>query len=178
MEIKKGTDRIAIIGEEETIKVPNFDSVARLSKVTKWYEEGGLEGVKTWIALDDEDDDGPSYMLFHGVRANRRESELARDFTNIVLPTRSLFFGALNIQPTVPELELEWEELKRSFVDHLFNRVAEIGHTLEKPGNFGIHDGRVKFIDAGSARVARLMYAERSKIEGALRSVEEKIGLA
>ncbi len=105
--------------------------------------------------------------------ANRREARLAST-SDAVVPTRSLLGGVVNIQPTTEPIKACGEDVVRTFSNILSNpqyEVSQLGHMLEDAGNFGIHNGTVKFRDGGSSGLERML-----KDKAGTESVKKALG--
>jgi hypothetical protein len=91
-----------------------------------------------------------------GFEANKIEARLANKFGEFVVPTTGCV--CINIQPTVPIVELEFHSLWKCLPAQIQGRYSgSLAHTLERPGNLGVHDGKVKFTDAGSLVLEEIM---------------------
>jgi len=107
-----------------------------------------------------------------GLRANDVEARLASQFGEFVVPT--VGHDYVNIQPTVPIVELEFRPLWRCIPVQVQARFSgSLSHSLERPGNLGIHEGRIKFTDAGSLALERLMLVYPGYLAEGLRAIGE-----
>jgi hypothetical protein len=178
VKIERGEDRTAFIGKELTVKVARWRPAEFRKQLKGDFQRGGAKRViSMWKAMGPDDGYSMKNFLLHGVVANRRERRLARDYSGVVVPTRSLLGGLVNIQRTAAPTELSHRAIHSSFVDYLDSLTNILGHTTESASNFGISDGAVKLVDGGSRGLETLLRTRRGDIESALGSVGVKAGL-
>jgi hypothetical protein len=107
-----------------------------------------------------------------GLEANEIEAQLANQFGEFVVPTVS--YGRVNVQPTVPIVELEFRPLWKCIPVQIQARYAgSLAHSLEQPGNLGIHEGKVKFTDAGSLVLEEIMSKYPEDLAEGLQAIGE-----
>ena len=177
MIVKTGEDRIALIGERLTVKVARSNPVRFSRDLSSLARDHGVgDAVGAWRRSTTHDNQSLRGLLLRGVAANRREGRLARDY-EVVVPTISLPGGVINVQPTAQPVELPHREIHSSFVDHLGPRVTKLAHMLERPGNLGVLDGYVKFVDGGSQGLEELMHSQPDDVEQALLDIGGMLGL-
>jgi len=93
-----------------------------------------------------------------GLKANMIEEELADAFSEFVVPTIVKASGLVSAQPTVPIVDLEFRLMWGCMPTQIASRYSgSFAHNFEKPGNLGIHQGNIKFTDAGSLVLALIM---------------------
>lgn len=156
MRLVSGKDRLVVITEKLAIKSALAEPHTALRIVTDEYRDSGSRGVKMlWASRGNI---SPSSKLYHGVEANRTEARLAALYPRIVVPTKMLMNGLINLQPVVGVGRLESDVIWSAFHDALGDFTPRLGHELEDPNNFGVMpDGRVKFIDGGSVKLDMLL---------------------
>ena len=168
MEIYRGTDRTAVVGARYTAKIARLHPRKFLRDASHIREQDGVTGVlHSWKALTVDQHQSLKSYLMHGIVANRRERRLATP-GGLIIPTRSLFGGLINIQPTVPVIELDHRTVHFTFLDQLGTRTNKIIHLLEHTDNFGVFDSQVRFIDGGSIGLEELMQKQPTSVERAL----------
>lgn len=174
MELKTGSDRRVVVGDRLTIKIARSNPMNFIKSVRHIGQNYGVRGIaRMWRAADVDGYTGLKWQLFHGVKANRRERSLAKH-TAVVVPTLSLLGGVINVQPTVDDVKVQYSDIIRAFADNLDNpgmNLPRLGHTVEDIGNFGVHDGLVKFRDAGSYGLERVI-----ELGGGVKPVAESLG--
>ncbi len=107
-----------------------------------------------------------------GLEANRIEARLASQFGEFVVPT--VGYGRVNVQPTVPIVELEFRPLWMCIPVPIQARFAgSLAHSFEQPGNLGIHEERIKFTDAGSCALENIMSMYPESLAEGLRAIGE-----
>jgi hypothetical protein len=177
--VHKGEDRIALVGETSTLKVARVDAGRCLDSAHLAWKRGGLPRLQhEWASLPVDQHQSMQYYMFRGVTANRTEAQLASEYPDAIIPTTALLGGLANLQPTVETIEPDNLEIHRLFIDLLGQRAVKLhlGHTLEpEKYNLGRHNGRVKFIDAGSDGLRHLLSAEPDKIHQALELVSASL---
>ncbi len=172
MNIYKGTDRTAYVGERYTVKVARSNPRQFLKSAQNTRERSGLKGVvNAWNALNADQHQSLKNFLLHGVMANRREHRLAKHDGGIVVPTVSTLRGLVNIQRTIPSTGLDHAEIHSAFAEHLGPKVTALGHMLEDPSNLGVVDGQVRFVDGGSIGLERLTQTHEEPLGRALGSL-------
>lgn len=173
MEIIKGKDRTAYVGERYTIKVARSNPRQFLKFVQQAKEKAGFKGVvEAWKAYSVDQYQSPKNALLHGIAANRRESRLAKQYGNIVIPTISILSGLVNVQPTVLSTDLVHDTIHSTFTGCLAgSSVTKLGHMLEDTSNMGVVDGQVKFVDGGSVGLEGLMQTQPEAVLQALGSL-------
>lgn len=163
MELHTGSDRRVICGKKYTVKIARASPKGFLEYGTYIYRQKGLKYLfGVWDRESTNSCSGLKWNLLHGVVANRREERLARNY-KLFVPTRSFLAGVLNLQPTTNAVGAKKEELMRTFVKNLQNssyEVAHLDHIFEDAGNFGVHEGAVKFRDGGSTGLERMLTSE------------------
>lgn len=101
------------------------------------------------------------WHLFHGIDANRRENRLAKNY-DVVTPTVSIL-GLVNLQPVSEDIPADDREVEKAFaanMEYPWRDVPRLGHMLEEPANFGIHNGQVKFRDGGDRGLERTLLTQ------------------
>jgi hypothetical protein len=167
MEIIKGTDRTAFVGEDFTFKVARSKPGRFLESARTQHDRYGFRGLLNyWNEMNVDQIHSLKWYLFHGVAANRREQRLSEQ--GVVIPTVSILGGLVNIQHTVPSTGLDFDAVRAAFIEHVGQKVATVGHMLEDMNNFGVLDGQVKFVDGGSEGLERVMETHPERIENAL----------
>jgi len=175
MNIHKGSDRTAYVGERYTVKVARSNPVLFLQEANGIRDAHGLRNLlKVWNIVSVDSHGGLKYMLLHGVMANRRERRIAKEFGSVIVPTLSVL-GLVNIQPSVPTTTLTHMEAHTAFCETLGPTVTKLGHMLEDTSNLGVHDGQVKFVDGGSVSLEGLMHSQAEDIEQALGALTLKL---
>jgi hypothetical protein len=171
VEIYKGTDRTAFVGSRYTAKFARSNPIRFIKYAHSVEKRSGLKGVlNLWNQFSADQHLSLKNFLAHGVIANRREHRLANN-GEIVIPTRSLFGGLVNIQPTVPDSGLDERTIHSAFVEQLGPKVTKLGHMLEDTNNMGMFEGRVRFVDGGSRGLESLMQTQPQEILQALGSL-------
>jgi hypothetical protein len=160
MEMHLGSDRRVFCGDKHTVKIARLSPRGFIEYATYVYKNRGVRGVvKAWKSDTPTSVSGLKWNLLRGIDANRRERRVSRN-TEVIVPTRSLLAGIVNIQPTTSSIGVSGEEVVRLFSDNLSNphyEVARLGHMLEDSSNFGIHEGVVKFRDGGSTGLENML---------------------
>ena len=176
MIVAKGQDRIAIVGESVTVKLPRSNPVQFGNHVRKIVRKKGPAAViDSWTRYDTDQYGSLKRALLRGVVANQRETRLARNFGQVVIPTVSILGGMANLQPTSQPLELPHREIHGCFVEYLGPLVTRLGHMLEDPSNLGIYDGMVRFVDGGSRGLGELMKIKGDEIGAVLETLTLKV---
>jgi hypothetical protein len=169
MKVFKGVDRTALVGESQTIKIANANSPQLFDTLQYMYEHSGIKGVvQAWKSMNGGQQHKIKDLLLHGVTANRREYRIASNYDGIVLPTVSMLGGAVNVQPTVPTLDICPRALRNTFAEQFGGRVEFLEHDLDNPHNFGVLEGQVLFVDGGSRGLENLMQTNPDSIKNAL----------
>lgn len=172
MKVHKGVDRTAYVGERYTVKVARSNPKQFLKYAQSVKERTGFKGVvDMWQKYSADQHQSLKNFLLHGVVANRRERRVAGQNNGVVVPTRSLLKGLVNVQPTVAPTGLDEREIHSAFVGQLGSRVTTLGHMLENPSNLGVLDGQVRFVDGGSRGLEKLTHTQPESIEQALGSL-------
>ena len=157
MEIIRGTDRVVVPMGDQVFKLPQFSARHALS-ATIDASRYGQKGVRRYWGMNADMYQSPQWFLLHGVVANRREAGLARDFPDIVIRTRMLGGGVLNVQPRAERLDLSSHDVADIFAAHMRGKVAFVGHMVENASNFGMcDDGQVRFLDGGSDKLENVL---------------------
>lgn len=160
MEFHRGSDRTVIVGKKRTLKIARSNPFRFIQSVYKTYTRHGAKGIK--YKLDSEDIDthhGIKWQLLHGISANQREHRISVT-SELVVPTRMLLAGIVNIQPTTPDADINYRDASKALTDHLDRPgrdKARLGHMLEDSANFGVYQGAVRFRDGGSYGLERLL---------------------
>lgn len=167
MDIHKGSDRLAVVGKNYTVKFPLISLANFLQYANDIAKHRGTKSVlETWQKGDKDGYGSLKYMLLHGIMANRREARISK--SGAVTPTKSILGGMANIQRTAQPSNVRFEEIWSAFVDVLGSRATELGHMIEDPNNLGLIDGHMKFVDGGSAKLERLLELQPESIHQAL----------
>lgn len=107
-----------------------------------------------------------------GLRANEIERRLADKFGQFLVPTTGCL--CMNIQPTVPIVELDLDTIWSCIPRVIQARYSgSLAHSLERIGNLGVHEGQVKFTDAGSSALERIMWNHAEYLAEGLNSIRE-----
>lgn len=164
MELHSGSDRHVFIGKSHTIKIARSSPFRFMQSM---FETGTHYGIGTvvrhWRAMSADNEKSLKWFLLHGVAANKREARIAQCASEVATPTRALLAGLVAVQPTTSSISVTHRDILRSFCDHLDEpgvNVARLGHSLEKAENFGLHEGVLKFRDAGSLGLERVLIDE------------------
>lgn len=173
MRTRKGTDRIALVGERYTFKLARSNPWLFL-KVAKETESSFRQSKARGMELDELKkyrsvilQHGLSQHLLRGVIANKRERRLA-EAGGVVLPTISLPGSLVNVQPTAQGTGLDFHAVHSIFADYLGPEVTKLGHMLEDTDNLGVINDHVVFVDGGSQGLERLMQSHEDSIRQAL----------
>jgi|GEM_PF-1822337 len=157
MKIARGQTRIALVGNKYTVKLP----VIRAK-----YFLGTLKATLSLkyepvVVLDDEEDLAFSrfahlsnvfrQFVLNGFKCNWSEYVNSKKFSGVAVPTRFSFLGALNIQDTVLTTDFSQEE-RALLYEEIPDTRAKMGHVFTMEGNFGLHSGKIKFVDYGDWR--------------------------
>lgn len=157
MEVLRGTDRLVIPVGKNVFKLPRA-SVSRAFETTVDAYGFGMKAVCRQWGRGPDIYQSPQWFLLHGVVANRREAALASDFPDIVIRTRMLGGGVLNVQPRAERINLSSYDVADIFAAHMKGKVAFIGHMVENASNFGMcDDGQVRFLDGGSDNLENVL---------------------
>lgn len=173
--IEVGTNRVAIVGENATIKVAKVHALQFGKQVAETVQRHGLRSAfDSWRHLGPDVHQSLRNRLLGGVSANRRESRLARDHGDAVVPTISILGGLVNIQRTAEYTDVTFAEMQGSFADNLGSDVVRLGHMMEHGQNIGVLSGTVKFLDGGSPALEALLELRPAEMAASLDSVTEK----
>lgn len=177
MRIQQGSDRICVVTKETTYKIAKTDPLRSGIEVVKIaLKDGPVKGARR-IAKNMEhsvQSFPPRRHLLKGVDANRSEQQLSQDYPDQIIQTATYFGGILNVQPTVQTLaDVSPGDIKQVFdeemgIDDPARDLNPVGHTLESGGNFGISEGRVIFLDAGSESLGRALDEYSEQVSRAL----------
>lgn len=173
MELHSGNDRHVIVGKKRTIKIARSNPGDFIDQVKDTYTRYGFKNlINSWRNVGFDGYTGLKWQLFHGITANRREYRLALK-SDLVVPTRMLLAGIINVQPTTTDVNIETGDVLSQLVDSLEQpgmNIPRLGHMLEDTGNFGVHGGSLKFRDGGSYGLERVLNetAEEPNIKHAL----------
>jgi hypothetical protein len=180
MHVAEGIDRKVFVTDRTVYKVAKVDIRSAFRSGSSIYSDYGIDGLKRFLALSKESMMTPQWHVYHGIEANRREVRMARLYPQIVMPTRGMLNGMVNIQPTVETIHPDFtSEVMDIIAKNLRGRVAIIGHMIEKSANFGVSpDGTVRFVDGGNSGLEKLLITEgrHDQIRQALQEVQEAIG--
>jgi hypothetical protein len=170
-ELHKGTDRLAIVGEKRTVKLPVINLFTFIKQSREQAGRNGVGSVIHDLRTYRSDQMGLRRLLLRGVFENKRESRLARDYPKVVAPTRTVL-GLCNIQPTLKPVTSSENEIWSAFVDELNGMAPVLGHMMEDTSNLGkMPDGNVVFVDGGSRGIGRLLPDKQTQIVNALSSI-------
>lgn len=172
--VHNGTDRISYVGETSTVKLAKIELQKALYEAYSIGKRAGVDRLREALTIPATSHQSIQSYALRGIVANRTEGYLAQEYPDAVVPTRRLLGGLANVQPSVEIVEPDSREVYRIFIA-LFGQYAvklHLGHSLEPEGhNLGIHDGVVKFVDAGSDGLKHLLTTNPEKVHKALAAV-------
>lgn len=171
MKIKKGSSRIAFVGEEFTIKVPNPSTLKAIKYPLEKLSKGESHLFRRWFEYTEGNGTGLR-RVFSGVLQNRREAQLSSELEDIVVPTRISIFGLLNIQNTAPTPSASLEEIGIKMIIASNGDAMRDLHTFCQSENYGVHNGEIKLRDYGSPRLAPILRKHSNAIREALAELE------
>jgi len=90
-------------------------------------------------------------LILVGFKCNWAEFVNSKRFRDVVVPTKFSLLGAFNVQDTAEITNLSKEE-KEILYEEIPDTRAQMGHIFVMEGNFGLHSGRIKFVDYGDKR--------------------------
>jgi len=176
----EGTDRIVYASADSVYKFPRVDTRDFSRNLFVTYRRLGARGVRKMASYGPDCYGSFQKQLLHGIVANMREQAIARDFPEIVVPTRSFGHGILNRQDRMTIPDVTSAEVVGTFADEIGGRFSPIlGHMLEEPSNLGFDPEsgilQVRFVDGGSGGMHRLLYkdGQQKGIERALSGLTE-----
>ena len=175
MEVIRGTDRLVVPVGEYVLKFPRASVSLAITDILDGYEQAKFPGVRMKWEIAADAQLSPKWFLLHGLIANNREARLAKAFPKIVLQTRSLLGGLLNIQPQVEPVSLSGDDIADVFVERVgVLTTITLGHMVKHPENFGVcDDGNVRFVDGGSSGLEKslLQRGKHDQITAALQEI-------
>jgi hypothetical protein len=142
IKIYRGTDRMALVGERFTVKLPIISLKLVIKDINTTMKmlakaKNPLETISANIKL------GGVNGSFKGVVANSIEMKYSRQLREFVVPTRFSFFGFLNIMDTAESLN---DKENDEILQLSFCRKC---HSFNNPNNYGMYNGRIKLLDYG-----------------------------
>ncbi len=114
---------------------------------------------------------GFKVTVLRGFKKNRIERRASELLGDIAVPT---YFssGIFNVQAAAQPHGLDGELI----LDFLFGRIEDCrlydaDHAFKRSDNYGVHEGRLKFLDYGNSAAVQLMLAYREQFRAALDEV-------
>lgn len=150
---------MVVVGESTTAKIARSRPRVAIQNAVHSLSRGGLKQLTKELRYGEEQVASIQHHLRLGQAPNLREARLAKLYPDLVVPTRTLLGGMVALQPTVTTTDRVGIEDPFPYFEKVFpGNGARIGHTLETPKNFGVHDGKVKFVDAGEFGIEEKMH--------------------
>lgn len=167
MRIEKGTHRIALVGEDFTLKAPRSVPLRRLIQPIKLIKKGDWGGLERWKNEKEGSWSGLTFIMA-GILQNLREAGLSDELGEIVAPTLFSLQGLLNLQESAQPLKLEGGDFQVMYND-LYEAtnggIEDDPHTFGNQENYGWHKGEIKLIDYGDVRSERILRRDREKFK-------------
>ncbi|MCK9186118.1 hypothetical protein M0P48_01630 [Candidatus Gracilibacteria bacterium] len=175
MEIHKGTSRIAFVGGNLTVKVPNPHTLRHLAKIFEYLKLGDLEELRNWFGYTEGNCVGFRWAI-SGLLQNWREFLLSKELSVIAVPTRLSIFGLLNVQDTAQNLPstISDKDLFVTMGMAIGPEIMKDPHSVYGTDNFGIHDGRAKMRDYGNVKIGPILKGHIDPIREALKNLMSK----
>lgn len=178
VETRKGTDRRVVVVGDKAFKFPRVDIAGASYSSRQSYKAYGLRDgpIRVWNSGNTDVPGTIKHELLHGVVANLREARLAKLYPDIVLATRGLVGGLVNVQPQVETVNLSHKDVWKPFSERLGGELApRLGHDLENASNLGITASGIRFVDGGNSGLEVLLHEKgmQHEISQALKDVME-----
>ena len=159
MNILKGQDRIAIATGKHVVKIPKINPIRAFHSAKEIVEDDKGYATLPFYLFQAKSGETPGNFLFRGIHANRRESTLAKCHPELIVATRGLLGGLINIQNRAKTLKGWGEgELTAEFGKNFGNDANGLDHELADSSNLGLcSDGAVRILDGGSNQLYELL---------------------
>lgn len=175
-EVKRGSSRIALIGEEHVAKVPRMPTIRELKTLKNgyyWLKKGRPDMFKIWLNMSEDSNVGPRSFLTRGYMQNVREASLSSKLGELAVPTRLSIAGLLNIQDFSADLSLDEKQLVAVLQKTLPMDLHVDTHSFYNPQNYGWHEGTVKLRDYGGESISEMLMDHRREFADVLGALRE-----
>ena len=167
MKVAFGSTRIVIVGKQYTVKCAHFHPLMTVHELVGCAKRGKQE-LKLFMSAPETAWGGFKNIFLRGVLCNKREAKYSTELGEIAVPTRFSLFGIFNIQETASSHRYDRGLLWKIFFDIIGKDLRAADHTFAGEQSFGMHGGRMKIIDYGSARFPELLIKHKQEIIKAL----------
>lgn len=177
MRFGKGTSRLAFVGKQNTVKVPNISVLG--TRVKELLSPNNKMRRLAWeYAFKPENTAMSIRYDLQGLFANQREGKHWRQLRGIALPTRTHFGGGIAVQPTATDMTCaDAKHLVFRLFDDEFGdkKIIEYGveHTLFNPDNYGIYEGSVQLRDFGDLGMPEFLLDHQKQVRTIFRELTQ-----
>ncbi len=168
MKFRKGSSRVALVGENFTFKAPYIapKNLMRIpSDIHLCWQLGKWKGLIEYFT-DGDDFTCFQQNLLRGWLQNLRERRVSKLLNDIVVPTHLSLFGLLNVQSTATDINLSMSKLGEIIKGEIPDNIQD-AHTFLAPGNYGLHHDSVRLLDYGERGVYEFIQKYRPNFQTA-----------
>ena len=169
MRIKKGSSKVAFVGDKLTYKIPYFSPKALKAipeDIYVCWKVGKWRGLIEYF-MDERDYICFKQRILSGWLQNLREGRLSKLLGDLVVTTHFSLLGLLNIQGTAKSIDFDTATLREAIKSEIQDSIQD-AHTFLVPHNYGWHNDRVKLLDYGAKDVREFIFKYRSNFQRTL----------
>ena len=156
MKVHFGSNRVAVIGNRLTVKIAKIRHKQALGDILALIRDPHPILIRHYFLSMDNTFANFTNVFLQGFIENLVEAKYSKQLGDVAVPTRFSFLGVLNVQETAQEHELDGEQIMRALWKAAGKEFGPV-HTFMNGKNYGIHEGRLKFLDYGSKKAVLKM---------------------